>query len=579
MKKSLHNKVRQNLDLDGKQNNFYQTTMQKLNLGTRVSILFLSLLVVSVVVIGLSSYVKAKDMTINTIEDRINREVELMGYIADNLKFVYVSDEAYFMQELGANVRTQQSKLESDGIESEFFYIKENRVIPFQVSEDKLPKLSDEVVNRMIETKSGVLHHEINGERYTISFQEMDEINGIYALLIPTKTYMGGVHELGFFTVVVILISILLGTTVIIFFIRSVTKPLNKLRYTMREVRDGSIQDSVSVKTTIPEIQSLTKSYNAMISQMKSMLREIKDTTEELDGTGDELKFSSENSLISSHQLIASINIVKTGAEQTASSSEQSETSYRSMKQKVEVMLNVMHNVSNSSTKMNQSARTGEAHISELISMNQKAKDEFEHLANTIQQVKDYSSSITNLVGLVRGMAEQTKLLALNASIEAARAGEAGKGFAVVATEVRKLAEQSSNVTEEISESITNMEKMTSKATKEFIQMQAKIKTNVDIANESKHSFDNLMVEIAGVSGNLDGLETELKYFEDILPQLESTTDQLSSVSQETLASTEQMLEASEHQITQMKSTNELGLKLHHLSKSLSSITKKFKIE
>ncbi len=225
---------------------------------------------------------------------------------------------------------------------------------------------------------------------------------------------------------------------------------------------------------------------------------------------------------------------------------------------------------------MNLSANRGEKSMDELISTIGTFEEDFDNLTKTIQQVKDYSSSITNLVGLVNGIAEQTKLLALNASIEAARAGDAGKGFAVVAQEVRNLAEQSTKATEEISHSVLNMENITVGASQEFEQMLSKIKNNLQMAHESKISFDELMEEIAEVSDKLQGIQGELEDLGGILPHLEQTADDFSSISQETLASAEEMLASSENQIVQMEGTNEAGLKLNALSQSLSSNHKAF---
>ncbi|WP_332306435.1 hypothetical protein [Bacillus timonensis] len=117
-------KLRKNKMIDRKtngDNRFFQSFFQKLNLSTRLFILFVSLLVISVVSVGTISYIKAKEMTIETIEKRLMSEAELMGYIAESLKFVYVSDDAYFMQQLDGNVRMQQEKLEADGMNAEFF--------------------------------------------------------------------------------------------------------------------------------------------------------------------------------------------------------------------------------------------------------------------------------------------------------------------------------------------------------------------------------------------------------------------------------------------------------------------------
>ncbi|MFA1820191.1 hypothetical protein ACDX78_08395 [Virgibacillus oceani] len=67
-----------------------------------------------------------------SIEERLNHETQLMKYIAQNLHFTYVNDEGYFMQQLNFNIRSQQNQLAGDGIASEYFYITENEVIPFQ---------------------------------------------------------------------------------------------------------------------------------------------------------------------------------------------------------------------------------------------------------------------------------------------------------------------------------------------------------------------------------------------------------------------------------------------------------------
>src|SRR5690606_7117538 len=91
----------------------------KLSLRTRLLVPFLLLMVLSVVSVGLSSYIQAKEMTLNTMKDRMIRVVQPMGYIAENLHFVNVSDEEYFMQELNSNIRTQKQALENDGMDAE----------------------------------------------------------------------------------------------------------------------------------------------------------------------------------------------------------------------------------------------------------------------------------------------------------------------------------------------------------------------------------------------------------------------------------------------------------------------------
>ncbi|WP_100404952.1 methyl-accepting chemotaxis protein [Bacillus solitudinis] len=559
---------------------WYFKTSQRFNLQNRLLILFISLLVLSIFAVGISSYLKAKDMTIDSIENRLIREVELMGYIAENLNFLYVSDRQYFMQQLELNIRSQQKKLETDGILSDFFYItEEQQIIPFKVSKDSLPQIREEIVKRIGNTDKGIFQETFYGETFTVAHQEMKEIEGSYVLIVPTQSYMGVVNNMAQFSLFVILTSIILSTIIILLFVRTLTKPLHNLRNMMREAREGNFLKPTSFKTTLPEFVSLYRSYTSMIDQVRVILHELKETTFELNQTGGELSTSSNDTLTYSHQLIEAIQVVKFGAEETATHSENSVNSFKAMKNKVNGIMNNMNIVFSKSTDMNHSANRGEKNVTELIDTIHAFEKDFNHLTETIKQVKDYSSSITSLVGLINGVAEQTKLLALNAAIEAARAGEAGKGFAVVANEVRKLAEQSTSATEEITQSISNMESITINATQEFEQMLLKTKTNLSMANESKDSFDGLMTEISEVSMRLKGMQGELVDLEGVLPELEQTALSFSSVSQETSASSEEMLATSENQIQHMESTHQIGITLMNLSKSLTAMTKRFNVD
>ncbi|QGH33167.1 HAMP domain-containing protein [Gracilibacillus salitolerans] len=562
-----------------KEKKYKQSYLSKINLQTRLLVLFFVLLIISISVVGLGSYLNAKETTMETMENRLTREGELMAYIADNLKFLYVSDDEYFMQQLEAEIRSQKERLEEEGITSDTYYIVDGDVTPFQVSNDSNMTFSDSLIDKMVELNKGIIHEEINGTDYTMIAEDLsDQIDGLYILAVPTQSYMRAVNDMAQTIIIVIIVSLVISVLIILFFVRSLTNPLTKLQNTMREARNGNLKDTVEINTSIPEIISLHKSYDAMINQMRLMLKELNDTTSQLETTGDLLKDSSGNALSSSHQLIESINVVKEGAEQTANSSEHSTNSFNEMKEKIFSLLENMKMVDHSSENMNNSAASGEKNMTMLIEMITSFGQGFEQLNQTIQQVNAHSSSITSLVDLIKGIAEQTKLLALNAAIEAARAGESGKGFAVVANEVRKLAEQATNATEEITNSISEMDSVTTQASDEFDQMHTSITSNLTIANDTKLSIDELMKQIDMVSNRINSMEDELQNLHQVLPELEQATVSFASVSQETLASAEEMYATSDEQIHQMERTHEIGLKLTEISQSLAKLTKRFQV-
>ncbi|WP_258000277.1 methyl-accepting chemotaxis protein [Bacillus sp. Marseille-P3661] len=549
-----------------------------LSLQNRLLFLFILLFTISINAVGITSYIKAKNTTVATIEDRLERETEIIGYIASNLKFVYISDDKYFMQQLNMSVRNQQQQLKADGIESFLFYIKNETVYPFQVSAESKIIIPGSLIHKITNTEENVFHERIDGEDYTISIKQMDEINGTYLLLVPTNSYLGSVTQMMNFMFGITISTLIVAIILVISFVRSFTRPLIKLQEIMREVRNGNLNQEVSIQTTIPELQSLNKSFNMMINQMKSLIYEIDSTTSELENSGSVLSSRSRDALNYSRQLVGEIDVVKLGAEQTAVSSENNVESFNTMKQKIELLQANMQTVLLSSEDMNGSAINGEKSIVELIQTIQSFEKEFEHMTQTIQQVKSHSTLISKLVGLIEDVAEQTKLLALNATIEAARAGEAGKGFAVVANEVRKLAEQSTKATEKITQSISNMEVITKSANSEFDQMLVKIQTTIKTAGKSRVSFDDLMIEIITVIEKIKAMQSELSGLQQVLPELEFTTVGYASVSQETLASTIEMLSTSSEQIKQIEDTHQTGLHLKELSDYLSTLTKKFNV-
>lgn len=552
--------------------------MQKLSLNARLLILFISLLVISVVTVGATAYFKAYDLTQGTIEKRLLRETALMNYLADNLKFVYISDEEYFMQEVEVNVRNQQATLIKDGIAAEMFYITGGKVIPFKVSGESLPDISDHLVAKLTSDSSGIVNENIAGEQYTIAYKKMQAIDGTYALLIPTKSYMAPVYEMAYFIIAGIITSIIVLTTINILFVRTVTKPLNDLRNTMREVREGKLQPAM-IRTNLPELTSLQKSYNAMIEHMRGVLHELQVSAKDLEETGEQLNNSSEGALSSSERVVSAIQVVKIGAEATASSSEQNAHTFKEMKRLIEKMAENMSEVFKRAERMDASARIGEKSIQELIHIIYQFEEDVSNLTKTMNKLNDYTHSITKLIGIVNNISEQTKLLALNASIEAARAGEAGKGFSVVAQEVGKLAEQSKEATEDISLAITNMESISTHANNEFEQFHSKINKNLQMANQSRSAIDDLMGDINETTTSVKFIHGELIELGEVLPKLEQHAENFTFVAQETLASSENMLAESSGQMEQMEKMNEVGKKLHEFSKTLRVLTEKFSVK
>ncbi|WP_246569702.1 methyl-accepting chemotaxis protein [Lentibacillus saliphilus] len=551
----------------------------KINLRYRLIILFIVLLSFTITLVGTLSYIKAKDLTTNAIEDRLIRETELMGFLAENLKFLYVSDDDYFMQQLELTIRSQQNKLASDDIPSDYFYIQNDKAIPFNVSSKDFPNIPDTVINEIQNKETGMIHETIDGKLYTLSFQHMKEIAGTYVLLVPKKAYLAPIENMAYMILGVSLVSILIAVIVIIIFVKSLTQPLTDLREMMRSVRSGNLKRVEPPRTTLPEIRSLHKSYEAMIGHMSTILNELKTTTQNLEHTGHHLKSASNQTLESGQDLTDAVHIVKQGADHTAYQSEESANNIHAMMEKVETIIHNMDALFKRADDMNESARDGENNMDQLMKTIQTFEKDFSHLTTTIRHVETTADAIAELIDLIHNIAEQTKLLALNATIEAARAGDAGKGFAVVATEVRQLAEQSSNAAERITQSIKHMGHISKDATAEFEQIEDQTRSNLAMSHLAKSTFDTFVKNTLDVGQRLEDMQHMLKDLAKNLPHLEETSRSFASVAQETLASSEEMLASSETQITQINGIHDISTKLLDLADALKFHVNRFEIE
>lgn len=558
--------------------NWFHRIRSRISLQNRLLILFISLLSLSIIIIGFTSYKLISNMTVEKVENRLVREVELMEQIASNLKFLYVTDESYFFQQLNSSIRSQQDQLAKENLSSEYFYIKDTEAFPFTLSESSLPSIPKSIVESIVKQNDGVLHANLDKTSYTFAFQPMQEIEGIYVLMVPTNNYLQPVHKVAKITLFLALTLIIIATFTIIIFVKSMTIPLTKLRNMMRHVRDGNLQYPSHLSTSIPELKSLHKSYTSMILYMRNMVEELNDIIIKLEQTGNELQKSSRSTLQSSKELVNTVEMVKKGTDNTVVQSETSTITFDTLRCQIEEISNSLTVVSASQEHMVLTAKDGEKNTTELITMIDSFEKDFSHLTEVIQHVETESEAIASLNGIIQDIADQTNLLSLNASIEAARAGEKGKGFAVVANEIRKLAEESRKAANQITTSTLHLENISEQASEEFSKMLTKINVTLQKSTESKRSIKELMEGIYDLNVNQKGMEDNFTQLNYELPNLQALTKSFSSVAEDTLRRVDVMLSHSDRQIKQIEGTHEVGIELLSISKSLLRQTNRFSL-
>ncbi|EEF26163.1 conserved hypothetical protein [Ricinus communis] len=209
-------------------------------------------------------------------------------------------------------------------------------------------------------------------------------------------------------------------------------------------------------------------------------------------------------------------------------------------------------------------ARNGEQVIRDTVADIHMIAETMQSASDEIRHLETNSEQISAVIQVIREVAEQTNLLALNAAIEAARAGEQGRGFAVVADEVRKLAERTAQSTEEISKSIAAMQASAQRAVSGTQAVAEHVNSGVERANEANRAMQEI-----GASAQ----QTVLMVSDITLAMKEQSTASTSIAQQ-----VERIAQMTEENSASSQATADTANQLDELAVSMQRIIAQFKI-
>ena len=263
------------------------------------------------------------------------------------------------------------------------------------------------------------------------------------------------------------------------------------------KIASGNLNSEIKVNSN-DEIGELLSAMNGMRSKLLNMIDEIGDTTAQLSTAADEIAVISEQSSNSIHQ--------------QQLQTEQISTAMNEMNASVIDVANNITQTSTASKEASSETDKGRTVVKNAVKGIEDLAIKVEAATAVITKVEEDSENINTVLDVIKGIADQTNLLALNAAIEAARAGEQGRGFAVVADEVRTLAGRTQNSTVEINNIIEQLQlgaRDAATAMRESQEQSLKVVKNAKLTNSSLNEISNSVSQIDEMSDHISSSAQE----------------------------------------------------------------------
>lgn len=372
--------------------------------------------------------------------------------------------------------------------------------------------------------------------------------------------------------------ALLIGSAIIIWFSGHLSKPIRLITTKVEQVANGDLSSDHIVVKNKDEIGQLSEYINQMTDNLKGMIYEISNTSLQVAATSEELSASSEEMSKSVEQVAGSIQQLANGADNQKVKTLEADQSFSTISNEITQIAEHVENVSEMSKQTSTVAENGNEVIQKTINQMSKIQNQSELTGSMMDALGSKSNEIGKIVTLITSVSEQTNLLALNAAIEAARAGEHGKGFAVVADEVRKLAEQSREAANQVSQLIIGIQEDIEQSVDAMNEGRLSVEEGIQLVEAAGTSFKRIVEEVSQVTGHINEVSTTVQEISAAADSVVEVIDDTTKIAEESADYSQSIAAVVVEQNASMEEIASVSEELAKMAEKLQGTIRAFKL-
>jgi methyl-accepting chemotaxis protein len=292
-----------------------------------------------------------------------------------------------------------------------------------------------------------------------------------------------------------LILALLVGAGFAFAVIRAIQVPLKLLGSQVDQVAAGELRNTLDLsRFASDELGSLARSFRHMQDNLRNIIHDVSMSAEQLTTASEEMSTVAQQSSAGVQKQMHDVELLATSLNELQSTVQEVSRSCN----------DAAHAASGASTDV----QSGLNIVSDAVASTEKVATAMAHASEITSGLENNSRSIGSVLDVIRGIADQTNLLALNAAIEAARAGEQGRGFAVVADEVRTLAKRTQDSTAQVNQIIEQLQAASIEAKKTMELSQEQIVSTVQKAREAGVSIERISHSVLSMADRNNQIAT-----------------------------------------------------------------------